>query len=98
MKYLFIAAFLSLSYLTSAQVVKVEPNNATADKEITLIFDLNLAADPRAKKLLGKTDDVYMWSGAGTTSDGNPFEYLPKDQVKFSKPYDKGKMTYVGNN
>jgi hypothetical protein len=98
MKYLFIAALLSCSSLVSAQVVKVEPEKPTSDKEITLTFDLNLAADPRAKKLLGKTDDVFLWSGAGVTPDGNPFKFRPKDQVKWSKPNESGKMTYVGDN
>lgn len=98
MKYLFISALLSCSLLTNGQVVKVEPEKPVSGSEITLTFDLSQAADPRAKKLLGKTDDVYLWSGAGTTADGNPFKFRPKDQVKFSKPNESGKMTYVGDN
>lgn len=98
MKYLIIASFLSLSYLASGQVVKVEPARPTSGKEITLTIDLNLAADPRAKKLLKKTDDVFLWSGAGIDIDGNPFKYQPKDQKNFSKPNESGKMTYVSDN
>jgi|GEM_PF-6509354 len=98
MKYLILALTFLFSYQIKGQVVKVEPIRPTSDKEFNLIFDLNQSADPRAKKLLGKTDDVYLWSGAGSNSEGNPFEFSPKDQIKFSKPNPKGKLTYLGNN
>lgn len=98
MKLFFITFLLTFSISAKAQVVSTEPAKPTADKEVTLIFDLDQAADPRTKKLLGKTDDVYLWGGAGTTEDGSPFEYRPADQKKFSKPYPKGKMTYLGGN
>jgi hypothetical protein len=98
MKFLFFSSFVLFSYLASGQAIKVEPTRPTSDKEITLTFDLNLAADPRAKKLLMKIDDVYLWSGAGDSVDGNPFKFQPKDQINFSKPYEGGKMTKVGDN
>jgi hypothetical protein len=98
MKFLFVSTFLLFSYMASGQAVKVEPAKPTSDQDITLTIDLNLAADPRAKKLLNKTDDVYLWSGAGISVDGSPFKYRPKDQGKFSKPNESGKMTNVGDN
>ena len=69
-----------------AQVVTTQPTFPTADAEITLIFDLKLAKDGRAKALLGKTDDVYLWAGAGSTAAGNAFEFQPAGQTDFGKP------------
>jgi len=81
----------------SAQVVTIQPAFPTADAEVTLIFDLKLAKDGRAKALLGKSDDVYLWSGAGTTAAGNAFEFTPAGQADFAKPFVPGKMTSLGN-
>lgn len=80
-----------------AQVVTTQPTFPTADAEVTLIFDLTQAKDSRAKGLLGKTDDVYLWSGAGSTATGNAFEFQPPGQTDFSKPFTPGKMTALGN-
>lgn len=82
---------------TRAQVVSTLPAFPTADAEITLLFDLKQAQDARAKALLGKTDDVYLWSGAGSTETGNAFQFQPSGQTNFSAPFLPGKMTALGN-
>ncbi|WP_077921184.1 alpha-amylase family glycosyl hydrolase [Spirosoma sp. 209] len=85
-------------FLTAqAQVVTTQPAFPTADAEVTLTIDLKLATDSRAKALLGKTDDVYLWSGAGTSETGNAFEFQPAGQTNFSAPFAPGKMTALGN-
>lgn len=91
--------FLLLICLTGyGQAVTTLPAFPTADQEVTLIVDLTQAKDTRAKGLLGKTDDIYLWSGAGTTETGNAFEFQPTGQTDFSKPFEPGKMTPLGNN
>ena len=82
---------------TANPVVTTQPAFPTANAEVTLIFDLKLAKDGRAKALLGKTDDVYLWSGAGSTETGDAFEFQPAGQTDFSKPFAPGKMTPLGN-
>ncbi|WP_230680315.1 alpha-amylase family glycosyl hydrolase [Pontibacter rufus] len=95
--YLLLFTFLLLPLCLMAQVVTTSPEFPTADKEVTITFDLSKAKDARAKGLLGKTDDVYLWSGAGTTATGEAFEYQPTGQTDFSKPFAPGKMTALGN-
>ncbi len=80
----------------AAQVVTVQPAFPTADAEITLIFDLKQDKDSRAKGLLGKTDDVYLWSGAGSSATGNAFAFQPAGQTNFNVPFAPGKMTPLG--
>lgn len=80
-----------------SQVVTVQPVFPTADAEITLVFDLTQAKDNRAKGLLGKPDDVYLWSGAGSTETGDAFQFQPAGQTDFSKPFTPGRMTALGN-
>jgi 1,4-alpha-glucan branching enzyme len=80
-----------------AQAVTTNPVLPSGDQEITIIFDLTLAKDARAKALLGKKDDVYLWSGAGSTETGDAFQFQPAGQSNFSIPFDKGKMTSLGN-
>ena len=82
---------------TGSPVVTTLPAFPTANAEVTLIVDLKLAKDGRAKALLGKTDDVFLWSGAGRTETGNAFEFQPAGQTDFSKPFAPGKMTALGN-
>ncbi|GAB3641101.1 alpha-amylase family glycosyl hydrolase [Spirosoma arcticum] len=82
---------------TDAPVVTTLPAFPIANAEVTLIVDLKLAKDDRAKALLGKTDDVYLWSGAGRTETGEAFEFQPAGQTDFSKPFAPGKMTSLGN-
>ncbi|MCJ8164259.1 alpha-amylase family glycosyl hydrolase [Pontibacter sp. E15-1] len=80
------------------QVVTTVPAFPTADREVTLTFDVSKSTDGRAKGLLGKTNDVYLWSGAGSTETGEAFEYQPAGQTAFNLPFEKGKMTSLGNN
>ncbi|MEY4541457.1 MAG: hypothetical protein RLZZ306_3214, partial [Bacteroidota bacterium] len=79
------------------QAVLTDPALPNGNQEITLIFDLTLAKDSRAKGLLGKTTDVFLWSGAGSTETGDAFQYQPSGQSNFALPFDKGKMTSLGN-
>jgi glycosidase len=79
------------------QLVTSEPLFPTADAEVTIIVDLKLAKDGRAAGLLGKKDDVFIWSGAGDTDTGDAFKYAPANQTDFFKPYEPGKMTSLGN-
>ena len=88
--------FLLFSFSALAQVT-TEEIFPTGDKEITLIFDLKLAKDSRASGLLGKTSDVFLWSGAGDSDAGDAFKYQPAGQTNFSVPFEKGKMTSLGN-
>ncbi|MFD3407189.1 alpha-amylase family glycosyl hydrolase [Aquirufa sp. HETE-83D] len=88
--------FLLFTFSAFAQVT-TEEIFPTGDKEITLIFDLKLAKDSRASGLLGKTSDVFLWSGAGDTDAGDAFKYQPAGQTNFSVPFEKGKMTSLGN-
>ncbi len=67
------------------------------DKEITIVFDLKKSKDVRAQGLLGKTDDVFLWSGAGSNTAGDAFEFQPSGQTDFSKVFVAGKMTPLGN-
>ncbi len=88
--------FLLCTFSAFAQVT-TEEIFPSGDKETTLIFDLKLAKDSRASGLLGKTSDVYLWSGAGDSDAGDAFKYQPAGQTNFSVPFDKGKMTSLGN-
>jgi hypothetical protein len=67
MRYL-VLLFFSFSALAQVTTEEIFPNG---DKEITLIFDLKLAKDSRASGLLGKTSDVFLWSGAGDADPGD---------------------------
>lgn len=89
--FLFILNFKALGQVTTQELF---PN---AENEITIIVDLKKAKDSRAAGLLGKSSDVYLWSGAGSTETGSAFQYQPLGQTNFSAPYDKGKMTNLGN-
>ncbi|PTX18437.1 putative secreted protein (Por secretion system target) [Pontibacter mucosus] len=80
-----------------AQVVTTDPAFPTADKAVTITFDLKQAKDSRAKGLFGKTGDVYLWSGAGTSEDANAFEYQPAGQTNWGAPFEPGRMTPLGN-
>ncbi|MBC3786030.1 alpha-amylase family glycosyl hydrolase [Spirosoma utsteinense] len=104
MRTLYQAILLNLCLFVSAlgqtagtPVVTTQPAFPTANAEVTLIFDLKQAKDARAKALLGKTDDVYLWSGAGRTETGNAFEFQPAGQTNFNAPFAPGKMTPLGN-
>lgn len=88
--------FLLVNFKALGQVTTQElfPN---AENEISIIVDLKKAKDSRATGLLGKSSDVYLWSGAGSTESGNAFQYQPFGQTNFSMPFEKGKMTPLGN-
>lgn len=78
-----------------SQLVTTDNYFPNGDKEFTLFFDLKQAKDTRAVGLLGKTSDVYLWSGAGTAD--NAFEFQPTGQTNFSVPIEAGKMISLGN-
>jgi glycosidase len=82
---------------TAQQLVTTDPLFPTADAEVTIIVDLKFAKDGRAAGLIGKKDDVFIWSGAGDTDTGDAFKYAPANQTDFGKPYEPGKMTSLGN-
>ncbi len=78
-----------------AQAVTTDTNFPNGDREFTIFFDLKQAKDTRAAGLLGKTSDVFLWSGAGTGD--NAFEFQPTGQTNFSAPFEMGRMTSLGN-
>jgi iron complex outermembrane recepter protein len=96
---LFLSFFVLLfgAAATHAQLASYSPLNAGFDQEITLRFNLNLAQDGRAKGLMGKTGDLYLWAGAGS-SVSNGFEFIPAGQTDFRKAFLPGKLTSLGNN
>ncbi len=93
----FILALLFLSQFALGQAVSTPQTFPSGDQEITIVFDLKQAKDARAKGLLGKTDDVFLWSGAGTTDNGAAFEFQPQGQTNFALPFESGRMTSLGN-
>jgi len=99
MKHFFLLIILPLlaPWVGLGQAVTTLPAFPTADGEVTLIFDLKQAKDPRAAGLLGRTNDVFLWSGAGTTDAGNAFEFQPVGQTNFGLPFEPGRMTSLGN-
>jgi glycosidase len=97
MKFQLFFFFLFVVQVSFAQIVTTKEAFPNGDSEITIIVDLKLAIDGRAKSLLGKTSDVFLWSGAGIDDTGDAFKYQPAGQTDFSKPFDPGKMTSLGN-
>ncbi|PSR54321.1 alpha-amylase [Adhaeribacter arboris] len=93
----FLLVCLGNAFSLLGQVVVTKPLFPTTDQPVTLLFDVSQAKDSRAAELLGKTDDVYLWSGAGTTLT-NAFEFQPTGQTNFAQPFGPGKMTSLGNN
>lgn len=90
--------FIFLVKIANAQLVTTNRAFPNGDSTITIIVDLNFAKDSRAAGLLGKTSDVYLWAGAGTTATGDAFEYGPSWQKTWNQPYEQSKMTSLGNN
>ncbi|MDO6388817.1 alpha-amylase family glycosyl hydrolase [Pontibacter sp. BT731] len=86
-----------LAWQAKAQAVQTIPEFPNGDQEITIIIDVKQAKDGRAAGLLGKTDDVYLWSGAGVAGNPNAFQYQPAGQTSFNQPFNPGKMTALGN-
>ncbi|MEO9484287.1 MAG: alpha-amylase family glycosyl hydrolase [Ekhidna sp.] len=97
MKKPFAALLLLLGFFVEAQKVTTIPEFPTGDEEITLVFDVAQMTDTRAANLLGLTNGVYLWSGAGTTENSAPFEFEPTGQDDFSLPFEPGTMTSLGN-
>ena len=97
MKHIFLQCTLLLFVLQQSysQVVTTDSYFPNGNKEITLIFDLKQTKDVRAAGFMGKTSDVFLWSGAGTAD--NAFEYQPTGQKNFSVPFEMGRMTSLGN-
>ena len=96
-KFIILLALLWVRWLpATAQAVTTDPALPNGDQEITLIFDLTQSKDTRTKGLLGKKDDVFLWSGAGSTDAGDAFQFQPAGQTNFALPFDKGKMTSLG--
>ncbi|WP_299991544.1 alpha-amylase family glycosyl hydrolase [uncultured Pontibacter sp.] len=98
--YRFVVLFVFLSgiaWRVQAQAVQTIPEFPNGDQEITLIFDVKQSKDGRATGLLNKTDDVYLWSGAGTVGSTDAFQYQPAGQTNFNQPFNLGKMTSLGN-
>ena len=88
---------LSITLTLSAQVVTTVPEFPSGDEEITITFDATQASDSRASGLLGLTSGVYLWSGAGSTENGDAFEFEPPGQTNFNAAYEPGAMTSPGN-
>ncbi|RXK46542.1 alpha-amylase family glycosyl hydrolase [Aquirufa rosea] len=86
--------FLNVKALGQVTTQELFPNG---ENEITIIVDLKKAKDSRAVGLLGKSSDIYLWSGAGSSLGGNAFQYQPSGQSNFSLPFEKGKMNALGN-
>ncbi|MFD2999392.1 alpha-amylase family glycosyl hydrolase [Pontibacter toksunensis] len=95
---IFFLLFFCFCLQAAGQVVTTSPTFPTANEEVTITFDLSKATDSRKAGLLGLTTGVYLWSGAGTTEDGDAFQYQPEGQTNFAQPFEPGKMTYLGNN
>lgn len=85
------------SFMALGQVVTTEPAFPTADQPVKIIFDVTKASDGRAAGLLGLTGDVYLWSGAGSTANGDAFEFQPAGQSNFNAPFEPGTMTSEGD-
>ncbi|MEL7001778.1 MAG: alpha-amylase family glycosyl hydrolase, partial [Bacteroidota bacterium] len=79
----------------SAQVVTVSPSFPKVTDEITLTFDVTQSSDGRSEGLLGLTDDVFLWSGAGDDTDA--FIFGPEGQTDFNVPFTPGTMTSLGD-
>ncbi|MEL7145092.1 MAG: alpha-amylase family glycosyl hydrolase [Bacteroidota bacterium] len=96
-KILILLIFCSVSLTAVGQVVTTDPAFPTADEPVTIFFDVTKAADGRAAGLLGLTDGVFLWSGAGSTANGDAFEFQPSGQTNFAMAFEPGRMTSEGN-
>ncbi|MEO0553910.1 MAG: alpha-amylase family glycosyl hydrolase [Bacteroidota bacterium] len=92
-RFYFFAFFMVLVHLSVGQVVTISPEDATISDEVTLRFDVTQAVDERAEGLLGLTDGVFLWAGAG--DDDNAFIYGPDTQINFGQAVEGGEMTLV---
>ncbi len=97
MKKIIFFALIFTTLLVSAQLVTTQPEFPSGEEEITIVFDATEASDSRADGLLGLSSGVYLWSGAGSTENGDAFEFEPSGQTNFQAPYEPGVMTSLGN-
>ncbi len=97
MKKILIVLTITFGFISHAQKVVTTPEFPTGDEEITLVFDVTQMQDSRATSLLGLTSGVYLWSGAGTTENGDAFEFEPTGQDDFNAAFEPGEMTSIGN-
>ena len=97
MKKLIIIILVSISIGSKAQLVSYTPLNADFETIITIQFNLNLSQGEKTKNLLGQTERLYLWGGAGS-SDADPFEIIPKTQISFNAPVLGGELNFLGGN
>ena len=88
---------LFISIAANAQLVSYTPLNADFESTITIQFNLNLSQGEKTKNLLGKTDGLYLWGGAGS-SYADAIEFGPKTQINFNAPLEGGKLISLGGN
>jgi iron complex outermembrane recepter protein len=88
---------LFIAVAGKCQLATYTPLNASFSDSITIQFNLNVAKGEKANGLLGKTDELYLWMGAGT-SFSNAFEFTPKNQYNFNGPVEGGKLKFIGAN
>lgn len=96
LRYAMLLWLLLLGLPALAQVVTTDPTFPTADKPVTLTFDISKSTHSKKVGLLTNPEDIYLWSGAGTTEAGDAFEYQPDGQNTWTAPFAPGKMTYLG--
>ncbi len=97
LKYISACLFYLLWFGHTQAQVSTDPAFPNGDQTITIFIDAKLAQDSRATGLLGLTEDVFLWSGAGSSDEGDAFEFGPPDQDNFNEPYEPGRMTFEGN-
>lgn len=95
--YYFLGWLLLFAVQADAQFYTLQPTFPLANAPLTITVDLRQAADPRAKALLGKTDDIYLWAWGGSDAGNRTAEFGPAGQTAFSQPFAPGKMTSLGN-
>ena len=83
--------------IAKAQLVSYTPLHASFDTTITIQFNLNLSQGQKVNGLLGKTEGLYLWAGAGTNT-ANAFEFTPNGQYNFNAPLPAAKLTPIGGN
>ena len=97
MKQILSILLILLVAAAKAQLVSYTPLNGDFEMTITIQFNLNLSQGEKTKNLLGKTDGLYLWAGAGT-SENDPFEFSPKAQANFNAPVVGGDLKSLGGN
>jgi len=96
--FLFLFSLALSNMLFGQEAVVLDPQFPALTEEVTITFDVTLAEDSRAEGLLGLTDDVFLWSGAGAAPGSGPaFEFGPEGQDDFGSPYEPGRMTFLGD-